>query len=270
MRRRTLTIFPLLIAIGFALFQYFGAEKVTNPETGRSMRVAMSTQQEQALGLQSYREVLAQSDVVSGGPERELVERVARRLAQAVGSAGEGFNWQVSLIRSPQVNAFCLPGGKIAVYTGILPVARDEAGLAAVMGHEMAHAIARHGSQRLLRTSLAQTIMTGAQFSFSDMDLNQRQMILAALGAGAQYGVLLPFSRQHETEADEMGVIYMARAGYDPEQAIAFWERMQGASGGSRAPEFASTHPSGETRIADLRAIMPRAKAEYAKVAQTR
>lgn len=265
MRRRTITIFPLLLAIGFAAFQYFGAEKVTNPETGRSVRVAMSTEQEQALGLQSYREVLAQSDVVSSGPDRDRVERVARRLAQAVGSAGEGFDWQVSLIRSPQINAFCLPGGKIAVYTGILPVARDEAGLAAVMGHEMAHAIARHGSQRLLRTNLAQTVMTGAQFSFSDMDWNQRRMIIAALGAGAQFGILLPFSRQHESEADEMGVIYMARAGYDPESAISFWERMQEASGGSQSPEFASTHPSGETRIAHLREIMPRAKAEYAR-----
>jgi metalloendopeptidase OMA1, mitochondrial len=266
MRRRSLTIFPLLLAIGFAIFQYFGAEKVTNPETGRSMRVAMSTDQEQALGLQSYREVLSQSEVVRSGPERELVERVARRLAQAVGEAGQGFDWQVSLIRSPQVNAFCLPGGKIAVYTGILPVARDEAGLAAVMGHEMAHAIARHGSQRLLRTNLAQTIMTGAQFSFSDMDWNQRRMIIAALGAGAQFGVLLPFSRQHETEADEMGVLYMARAGFDPEAAILFWERMQQAHERSQQPpEFASTHPSGETRIAHLREIMPRAKAEYAK-----
>jgi predicted Zn-dependent protease len=267
MRRRTLTIFPLLLAIGFAIFQYFGAEKVTNPETGRRVRVAMSTEQEQALGLQSYREVLSQSDVVTSGPDREVVERVARRLARVVGEAGAGFDWQVSLIRSPQVNAFCLPGGKIAVFTGILPVARDEAGLAAVMGHEMAHAIARHGSQRLLRTNLAQTIMTGAQFSFSDMDWNQRRMILGALGAGAQYGVLLPFSRQHETEADEMGVIYMARAGYDPEAAISFWERMQQAGGGNQAPEFASTHPSGETRIAQLREIMPRAKAEYSKSA---
>jgi predicted Zn-dependent protease len=265
MRRRTLTLFPILIAIGFALFQYFGAEKVTNPETGRSMRVALSAEQEQALGLQSYREVLAQSEVVTSGPERETVERVARRLAQAVGNAGEGFDWQVSLIRSPQANAFCLPGGKIAVYTGILPVAQDEAGLAAIMGHEMAHAVARHGSQRLLRTNLAQTVMTGAQFSFSDMDWNQRRMIIAALGAGAQFGVLLPFSRQHETEADEMGVLYMARAGYNPEAAIAFWERMQQASGGAQPPEFASTHPSGETRIAHLREIMPRAAAEYAK-----
>jgi metalloendopeptidase OMA1, mitochondrial len=265
MRRRTITIFPLIIAIGFALFQYFGAEKVTNPETGRSVRVAMSPEQEQALGLQSYREVLSESEIITSGPERELVERVARRLAAAVGNAGEGFAWQVALIRSPQVNAFCLPGGKIAVYSGILPVAQDDNGLAAVMGHEMAHAIARHGSQRLLRTSLAQTVMAGAQFSFSDMDWNQRRMILAALGAGAQYGVLLPFSRQQESEADEMGVIYMARAGYEPTAAITLWERMQRASGGSQQPEFASTHPSNETRIAHLRELMPRAQAEYAK-----
>lgn len=270
MKRRSLAIIPLLIAIGFALFQYFGADKVTNPETGRSVRVAMSPEQEQVLGLQSYREVLAQNAVVETGPERDLVEKVARRLAQAVGKAGEGFEWQVSLIRSPQANAFCLPGGKIAVYTGILPVTRDEAGLAAVMGHEMAHAVARHGSQRLLRTTLAQTVMTGAQFSFSDMDRSQRHMILAALGAGAQFGVLLPFSRQHETEADEMGVLYMARAGYNPEAAISFWERMQQASGGAQPPEFASTHPSGETRIAHLREIMPRAQAEYTKASAGR
>jgi predicted Zn-dependent protease len=270
MRRRTITIFPLLLAIGFALFQYFGAEKVTIPDTGRTVRVGMSSEQEQALGLQSYREVLAQSELVTSGPEHELVAEVARRLAGAVGDAGQGFVWQVSLIRSDQVNAFCLPGGKIAVYTGILPVTQNEAGLAAVMGHEMAHAIARHGSQRLLRTSLAQTVMTGAQFSFSDMDWNQRRMIIAALGAGAQFGVLLPFSRQHETEADEMGVVYMARAGYDPEAAIAFWERMQQAGGGSRVPEFASTHPAGETRIAHLREIMPKAKSEYAKTSTGR
>jgi metalloendopeptidase OMA1, mitochondrial len=262
MKRRSLTILPLLIAAVFAIFQYFSADKVTNPETGRSVRVALSTEQEQALGLQSYREVLSQSEVVSHGPELDLVQRVARRLAAAVGSAGGNFDWQVSLIRSPQANAFCLPGGKIAVYTGILPLTRDEEGLAAVMGHEMAHAIARHGSQRLLRTSLAQTVMTGAQFSFSDMDWNQRRMIIGALGAGAQYGVLLPFSRDHETEADEMGVLYMARAGYDPAAAITFWQRMAEA-GGSQPPEFASTHPSNESRIRHLREIMPQAQAEY-------
>ena len=263
-----MTIFPLVIAALFAAFQYFNADKVTNPETGRSVRVAMSSEQEKALGLQSYQEVLAQSNVVTSGREYEIVRRVAQRLAHAVGDAGRDFDWQVSLIQSPQVNAFCLPGGKIAVYTGILAVAETEEGLAAVMGHEMAHAIARHGSQRMLRTSLAQTIMAGAQFSFSDMDYQQRQMVMAALGAGAQYGVLLPFSRQHETEADEMGVLYMARAGYDPAASIGFWERMQ-QMGGQGQPEFASTHPSHESRIAHLREILPRARQEYENTVKT-
>jgi metalloendopeptidase OMA1, mitochondrial len=259
-RRSSFTILPLILAGLFAAYQYFGAEKVTNPETGRAARVALSSDQEESLGLQSYREVLSQSEVITSGPELELVRRVAQRLANAVGEGGAGFNWQVSLIRSEQANAFCLPGGKIAVYTGILPHARTEDGLAAIMGHEMAHAIARHGSQRLLRTSVAQTVMMGAQFSFSDMDYQQRQMVLAALGAGAQYGILLPFSRGHETEADEMGLIYMARAGYDPREAIAFWERMS-ATGGPQPAEFASTHPSHEARIAHLREFLPKAQA---------
>ncbi|MES2696247.1 MAG: M48 family metallopeptidase [Verrucomicrobiota bacterium] len=262
-RRRSLTILPLILAGLFAAYQYFSADKVTIAETGKSVRVAMSADQEEALGLASYREVLSQSEVVTSGRELELVQRVATRLAQAVGTQ-EGFKWQVSLIRSPQANAFCLPGGKIAVYTGILPLTQDEAGLAAVMGHEMAHAVARHGSQRLLRTNLAQTVMVGAQFSLTDMDWNQRRMVLAALGAGAQYGVLLPFSRNHETEADEMGLIYMARAGYDPEAAVGFWQRMQG-QGGSQPPEFASTHPAHETRIEHLRSLLPKAREEYAK-----
>lgn len=265
MRRRSLTIFPLLLAAAFALFQYFGAEKVLNPETGRAARVALSTEQESALGLQSYREVVAQSDLVQTGPEYDLVVGVTQRLVAAIGDAGPDFDWQVSLIRSDQANAFCLPGGKIAVYTGILPFTQNEAGLAAVMGHEMAHAIARHGSQRLLQTSLAQTVMVGAQFSFSDLDWDQRRMLMAALGAGAQYGVLLPFSRRHETEADEMGLLYMARAGYDPKEAIGFWQRMSQASERAQPPEFMSTHPSHETRVADLRAFLPKAEAEYGK-----
>lgn len=248
----------------FAAFQYFGAEKVTNPETGRSARVAMSSDQEQALGFQSFREVVSQSDVVTSGPEYELVVRVARRIIPVVGDAGKGFEWQVALIRSEQANAFCLPGGKIAVYTGILPYTQNEAGLAAVMGHEMAHALARHGSQRMLRTSVAQTVMAGAQMSFTDMDPGQRQMILAALGAGAQYGILMPFSREHENEADAMGLVYMARAGYDPREAISFWKRMEQA-GGRQPPEFMSTHPSHETRVQRLGEMMPRALEEYSR-----
>lgn len=264
MKRSHLAIFPILIAAAVVLFQYFGAEKTINPETGKKTRVAMSSGQEEQLGLQSYREVLSQSETIDSGLEHDMVVRVAERLARATGDAAKDFNWQVSLIRSEQANAFCLPGGKIAVFSGILPFTKTEAGLAAVMGHEMAHAVARHGSQRLLRSTLTQTLMTGASFSMSDMDPQKRHAVMAALGAGAQFGVLLPFSREHETEADEMGLLYMARAGYDPHEAITFWERMAN-SGGSQPPEFASTHPSHGRRVEDLKAFMPKAMAEYEK-----
>lgn len=264
MRPRHLAIFPIVIAILVAAYQYFGAEKAVNPETGRKARVALSTEQEASLGLQSYREVLSQNQTVDTGPEHAMVERVAKRLAMAVGDEAPGFNWQVALLRSDQANAFCLPGGKIAVYTGILRYTQNEAALAAVMGHEMGHAIARHGSQRMLRTSLTQTLLAGAQFSFTDMDPRERVAVMAALGVGAQYGVLLPFSREHETEADEMGLMFMARAGYDPREAVSFWQRMSSA-GGSQPPQFMSTHPANETRIHHLEELMPKAEAEYAK-----
>lgn len=264
MRRRQFILFPLILAGIVMIYQYFSADKVRNPVTGRSARVALSSEQEEALGMQSFREVLSQSDVVQSGPEHETVVRVAERLANATGSDAKDFKWQVSVVRSPQANAFCLPGGKIVVYTGILPFTKTEDGLAAVMGHEMAHAIARHGSQRLLRTSLAQTALMGASFSMGNMDYRDRQTIMAALGAGAQYGLILPFSREHETESDRMGLLYMARAGYDPREAISFWQRMS-QGGGKQPPEFASTHPSHETRIRDIEAFLPEALKEFEK-----
>lgn len=268
-RRKGMMIAPLLIAGLVMMFQYMKSEKVVNPETGRAARVAMSTEQEKALGFQSYQEVLSQAKVVQSGREHDLVMRVASKLAPTTGEAARDFDWEVSVVDSPQINAFCLPGGKIVVFTGILPYTQSEAGLAAVMGHEMAHAVARHGSQRLLRTSLANTFMMGAaaSVSMSDMDMNQRRMALAALGAGATYGVILPFSRDHETEADRMGLLYMARGGYDPREAISFWQRMSQA-GGNQPPEFASTHPSHGTRIRELEEFLPTAIAEYEKSAR--
>jgi predicted Zn-dependent protease len=268
-RRKGLMLAPLLIAGLVMMGQFCSSEKVVNPETGRAARVALSTDQEQALGLQSYKEVLSQSQVITSGPEHDMVVRVASKLAPATGEAAKDFDWQVSVVKSDQANAFCLPGGKIVVYTGILPYTKTEAGLAAVMGHEMAHAVARHGSQRLLRSSLAQTFMmgAGASISMSDMDYQQRRAAMAALGAGATYGVLLPFSREHESEADKMGLLYMARAGYDPREAITFWERMEQSSG-AQPPEFASTHPSHATRVRDLQAFLPTALAEFGKSKQ--
>jgi metalloendopeptidase OMA1, mitochondrial len=264
MQRRHIAILPILVALVVIGFKYFSAEKVTSPITGKTARVGLSSQQEETLGLQSYREVLSQSDVVTSGPEHDLVKRVAERLARVTGDAAKDFQWEVSLVRSPQVNAFCLPGGKIVVYTGILPYTQTEGALAAVMGHEMAHAVARHGSQRLLRTTLAQTFLIGANFSMGNLDPRQRQLLMGALGAGAQYGVLLPFSREHETEADELGLLSMARAGYDPHEAISFWERMSKV-GGAQPPVYLSTHPSNARRIQDLEAFMPRAMQEYEK-----
>lgn len=262
MNRTHIKWFPIGIAIVLFAWQYFSSEKFVNPETGRKSHVGMSTEQEAALGFQSYRQVLAKSHAIDSGSQLEMVKRVAGRLASATGKAGAGYDWQVSLIQDNQVNAFCLPGGKIVVYTGIIPVAQNEAALATVLGHEMAHATSRHGAQRVLQQNLAQTAMTGIAVSLSDMDYNKQRAVMGALGAGAQFGILMPFGREHESEADAIGLTYMARAGYDPEESIRFWRRMEQGNQAS-PPEFLSTHPSHGTRIQQLEALMPKAIAEY-------
>ena len=267
MRRSHIKWIPILLAAIFFAYQYFSSEKFVNPETGRKSHVGLSTEQESALGLQSYRQVLGQAQTIDSGPEFEIVRRVSNRLAKATGPAGSGFDWQESLIRDNQVNAFCLPGGKIVVYTGILPVAEDEAGLATVLGHEMAHATSRHGAQRVLQQNLAQTALTGVAVSLGDMDYDKQRAVMGALGAGAQFGVLMPFGRQHESEADQIGLIYMARAGYDPRESIRFWERME-QSGAAQPPEFLSSHPSHGHRIQQLQSWMPQALEEYRKAVQ--
>jgi len=262
MERRHIKWLPLLLAGLFLAYQYFSSEKFVNPETGRKSHVAMSTHEEALLGLQTYQQVLAQSESIDSGQELEIIKRVASRLARATGKAGADFDWQVSLIRSSQVNAFCLPGGKVVVYTGILPVTQNESALATVLGHEMAHATSRHGSQRVLEQNLAQTALTGVAMSLSDMDYDKQRAVMGALGAGAQFGVLMPFSRKHESEADHIGLHYMARVGYDPRESIRFWQRMENA-GGAQPPEFLSDHPSHGTRIQQLEAEMPKALEEY-------
>ena len=267
MNRTHIKWLPIAAALLFFAYQYFTSEKFVNPETGRKSHVGMSAEQESALGFQSYRQVLAQSQTIDSGPELEVVKRVASRLAAATGPAGGKFDWRVSLIRDQKVNAFCLPGGKIVVYTGIIPVAQNEAALATVLGHEMAHATSRHGAQRVLQQSLAQTALTGVAVSLSDMDYDKQRAVMGALGAGAQFGVLMPFGRAHESEADHIGLIYMARAGYDPQESIRFWQRME-STGSAQPPEFLSTHPSHGTRIQQLESWMPKALEEYNRAGQ--
>jgi predicted Zn-dependent protease len=261
-------ILPIVLAVLFIAFQYFSSQTFTNPVTGERHRTGMSTQQEAALGLQSYQQILSQEHPIDSGPQVDQVTRVAQRLEAAAGDDARGFQWEVSVLDSPQENAFCLPGGKICVYTGILPIAKTEAGLAAVLGHEMSHAIARHGSQRILQQQLTQTALMGVQGSLSSMSYDQQRNVMALLGAGAQYGVTLPFSRENESEADYMGTTYMARAGYDPHEAVELWKRMGASSPGRPPPQYASTHPSNSTRIRQLEDSMPKFMAEYEKSQQ--
>jgi predicted Zn-dependent protease len=262
MERRHIKWLPLILAGLFFAYQYFSSEKFVNPETGRKSHVGLSTQEESQLGLQSYRQILSQAQTIEAGPEWDMVKGVVQRLVPATGAAGKDFDWAVSLTRSPQVNAFCLPGGKIVVYTGILPIANTDAFLATVLGHEMAHATSRHGAQRVFQQNLTQTAMVGVAGSLSDMDYEKQRAVMGAIGAGAQYGVLMPFSRNHESEADHIGLLYMARAGYDPRESIKFWERMEQASQ-NQPPEFMSDHPSHGTRIQQLEGWMPQAMQEY-------
>jgi len=253
---------PLLIAGIFLLFQYFTSETYVNPETGNKAHVALSPDQERALGLQSFQEVLSQSQVIESGPEVDMVKRVVTKLINQVDEASKQFQWAASLIQSDQANAFCLPGGKIAVYSGILPIASSDAGLATVLGHEIAHATARHGAQRIFKQQMIQTALSGFNGSLGDMSPQGRQMIIGLLGAGAQYGLVLPFSRDDELEADKIGLKYMMRAGYDPEEAIAFWQRMESASESRQPPEWASTHPSHGSRIAQIRGLIDQYRRE--------
>lgn len=263
-RRGKFVLLPLVAAIVFAIFQYFSSTRIVDPETGKVRRGALSDEQAETLGFQAYQQVLSEERVVNSGPDAELVRRVAERLVGAVGNAGGEFDWKVSLIENPQANAFCLPGGKMIVQTGILPITKTEEGLAIVLGHEIAHATLRHGSQRLLHSQLAQTVLQGAAVSVSmgDMSVEQQRAVLGALGMGTKVGVILPFDRDHESEADERGLLYAARAGYDPREAIAFWQRMAESSSG-QPPEFLSTHPSHGRRIERLQQFMPKAVAEY-------
>ncbi|CAF1259188.1 unnamed protein product [Adineta ricciae] len=261
-----LALAPILLALGFVLFKLYTASKVTNPETGRVARVALSPEQEQRLGLEAYAQVKRDEagKIIQSGPDVELVKRVTNRLARAAAEkAVVQYNWEVRVIQSHEKNAFCLPGGKIVVYTGIIPIAKNEAGLATVLGHEMAHATSRHSAERLFRSQIVQTILGGVQGSMMDMDPAQRQTIMGALGAGAKYGATLPFSRKQESEADHIGLLYMARAGYDPREAIAFWQRMDEQLGKGSPPAFLSDHPSHNTRIGQLQTWMPEAQKEY-------
>ncbi len=245
----------------------------TNPYTGRWQLMMMPMSREVQMGAQAYAEVKSDPKMKPSTDPREIepVKRVAARVIEAAkrskySEMANQFDWEVTVIKDDKtMNAFALPGGKIAVYTGIFPVARTEAGLAAVMGHEVVHALARHGGERMSQNTLAQTTLQaiGIALGVSGANPVLSQAGMAALGVGAQVGVLLPFSRKHESEADYVGVLLAADAGYDPREAIQLWQRMGELSEGKSPSEFMSTHPSHETRIQQLEEWMAEAMPVY-------
>ena len=234
----------------------------TVPITGRSQLLLLSEADEVKMGIQSYQEVLRKARVSTDSVQNDLVKRVGTRIAAATGRPN--LPWEFKVIEDKQANAFCLPGGKVAVYTGILPITQDESGLAAVVGHEVAHAIARHGAERVSQDLLVQVGLAGTMAALSNKDPKTVQNVAALLGAGAGVGLLLPWGRSQESEADHLGLIYMAKAGYDPHAARDLWVRMaQASKGKGRPPEFLSTHPSEETRIRQIEAWLPEAMQYY-------
>jgi predicted Zn-dependent protease len=248
----------------------------TNPFTGKQTLALVPNSQILPMAFQQYNEFLSEHKVVNNTADARMVKSVGQKIATAAerylnanGYAGylKDYRWEYNLVQSPDVNAWCMPGGKIVIYTGILPITKNEAGLAAVMGHEVAHALANHGQQRMSAAQLQQLGAVAGNIALAGDSENQ-QIFNTAYGLGSNLGVMLPFSRSHETEADRIGLTLMAIAGYEPAVAAELWQRMQAQENGA-PPEFLSTHPASSTRIQNIQSWVPEAKAEARKFGVT-
>jgi len=246
--------------------------------TGRKQLSLVPESQMISMSSQQYAQVIQKGPLSTNQAQVSMIKRVGNTIKTAVekymadqgrSKELEGYNWEFNLIKNDTtVNAWCMPGGKVAFYTGILPICIDENGIAVVMGHEIAHAIAHHGNERMSQQIVAQAGGEVASVMLASKSPLTQQLFQTAYGAGAEYGVILPFSRKHESEADKMGLVFMAMAGYDPHYAVEFWKRMSAAMSGHAPPEFMSTHPSDARRVADLEAFLPEALKYYHPVSK--
>jgi predicted Zn-dependent protease len=267
MRKRSKSI----VALAGLLVVLAGCAEV--PITGRRQLSFVPASLVTSMSIEQYDQLISQSKVVTGTPQAVMVKSVGEKIVKAVEEYTKthglkdpfaGYKWEFNLIQDPNVNAFAMPGGKVVVYTGILPVAQNEAGLATVLGHEIAHVFAGHGEERLSQGLLAQLGEVGLAAALQKQPEQTKNLFMSAYGLGAQVGILLPFSRVQENEADHLGMIFMAMAGYDPHAAVAFWERMAAAGQGkAKPPEFLSTHPADATRIKKLQELVPEAMEYY-------
>ena len=237
----------------------------TAPETGRSQLLLIDTAEEAQLGFKSFEQIKRETPVARNPAESKRLQEVGERIAAVVNLPHA--QWEFVLFESDQPNAFALPGGKIGVYTGILPLTRTDAGLATVLAHEIAHATARHGAERMSQGLLVQVGGVALSTALGGQSAVSQELATQAYGLTTQLGVMLPYSRVQELEADRIGLLYMARAGYDPAEAIGFWQRFQAysQSRGGQGLEFLSTHPLDDTRIAQIQRFLPQAQAEYAR-----
>jgi len=253
----------LLVLLASAVsVSWFGCRNT--PVTGRKQLLIIPESQEIQMGIQAYEKVVSTENPSQDEQLAAMVDRVGQRLASVAGRPN--YEWEFRLIDSPAQNAFALPGGKVAIYEGILPVCKNEAGLAVVMSHEIAHALARHGGERMSQEAITGGIERAIGVATENQQERDKELILTVYGAASTYGVLLPYSRQHESEADQIGMMLMARAGYDPREAPQFWERFANSQRGEKTPEFLSTHPADERRASDLHNLLPEAMTKYQKV----
>lgn len=246
----------------------------TVPITGRQQLSLIPSGTILAMSFNSYDDFLSKHKVITNTEESQMVKRAGQRIQHAVGQYFhehnmsdrlEGYQWEFNLVDDKNINAWCMPGGKVVVYTGILPITRDETGLAVIMGHEIAHAVANHGDERMSQGLIAQMGGIALAVALSERPRETNDLFVVAYGLGAQIGVLLPYSRLHESEADRLGLIFMAMSGYDPHSALDFWQRMLSSKHGASPPEFLSTHPADAARIKNIERLIPEAMEYYKK-----
>lgn len=254
------------------LLFFFSCQTV--PITGRQQLSLIPSESILSMSFQSYREYLSKHTIITDNEDARMVKRVGQRIQHAVEqyfsehnmtNRLQGYKWEFNLIADKSINAWCMPGGKVAVYTGILPIAKDETGIAVVMGHEISHAVAKHGDERMSQGLITQMGGMLLADALSTKPKETTNLFMTAYGLGTQVGVLLPYGRVHESEADRLGLIFMAMAGYDPREATAFWQRMAKAKQGASPPEFLSTHPADATRIRNIEQLIPEAMTYYRK-----